>query len=138
MDIGTKRAQNIFKQFRKKKSTKSWHHLAFSLAWTLLTVVIGFMLYLLSGEPYLVIENQHIWQNWVNTLHRWGVEEIVATLLEATGPLNFIGAQVVYLAQPIITHVLPEDHIHAFADLLENIEETEAFTHLLRHRQTTN
>jgi hypothetical protein len=55
-----------------------------------------------------------------------------ATLLEATGPLNFIGAQVVYLGQPIITHVLPEDHINAFADLLENPEETKAFTHYLR------
>ena len=92
------------------------------------------MLYLVPGEPCLVVKNQHIWQDWADTLHRWGVQEMVATLLEATGPLNIIGAQVVYLGQPFITHVLPEDQINAFADLLENPEETKAFTHFLRQR----
>ena len=98
----------------------------------MLTVVIGFMLYLIPGEPYLVAKNQHIWKDWADTLHRWGVQEVVATLLEVTGPLNFIGAQVVYLGQPIVTQILPEDHIKAFVDLLENPEETKAFTHFLR------
>jgi hypothetical protein len=96
------------------------------------------MLYLPSGEPFLVIKNQHIWQNWANTLHRWGVDEIVATLLEATGPLNFIGAQIVHIAQPFVMHFLPEDQLHAIADLLENTEETVAFTHILRRRQATD
>jgi hypothetical protein len=115
-----------------QKSNSSSHIQATSMAWTLLTVVIGFMLYLLPGEPCLVAKNQHIWKDWADTLHRWGVQDVIATLLEATGPLNFIGAQVVYLGQPIITHILPEDHINAFADLLENPEETKAFTHFLR------
>lgn len=96
------------------------------------------MLYLLPGEPYLVVKNQHIWRDWADTLHRWGVQEVVAILLEATGPLNFVGAQFVYFSQPIITHFLPEDHINAFAYLLENPEETRAFTDLLRNRQLTN
>ncbi len=84
-----------------------------------------------------MVKNRHIWQNWADTLHRWGVQEVVATLLEATEPLNFIGAQVVYISQPVITLLLPEDHVNAFADLLESPEETKAFTQFLRHRQLT-
>lgn len=85
-----------------------------------------------------MVKNRHIWNDWAETLHRWGVQEIVATLLEATEPLNFIGAQFVYLSQPILSHVWPEDHIHAFTDLLENPAEARAFTHFLRHRQSTD
>ena len=76
--------------------------------------------------------NQYIWKNWAETLHRWGAQELVATLLEAVGPLNLIGAQVVYLGQPILNMILPEDHVNAFASLLDNPEETRAFTHFLR------
>lgn len=103
-----------------------------SPAWTLLTLVIGFMLYLSPGEPYLVAGNQHIWKNWADALHRWGMQEVVATLLEAIGPLNFIGAQVIYLGQPILNTLLPEEQIDAFAELLDNPEETRAFTDYLR------
>ena len=85
-----------------------------------------------------MVKNQHIWKDWADTLHRWGVQEVVATLLETTGPLNFVGAQFVYFSQPIINNFLPEDHINAFADLLENPEETRAFTYLLRNRQLTD
>lgn len=90
------------------------------------------MLYLASGEQYLVAGNQQIWQNWADILHRWGVEEVMATLLEAVGPLNFIGAQIIYVGQPLLNSILPEDHVIAFADLLDNPEETRAFTRFLR------
>jgi len=79
-----------------------------------------------------VVKNQHIWQNWANILHRWGMQEMVATLLEATSPLNFIGAQVVYLGQPFLKTILPEEHLTAFADLLENPEESKEFSVFLR------
>jgi hypothetical protein len=100
----------------------------------------GYRIYaiLTPGEPYLVVKNRHIWQKWADALHRWGVKDVVATLLEATEPLNFIGAQVVYLSQPIITQILPEDHINAFADLLEDPDRTKAFTRFLRQGQVTD
>jgi hypothetical protein len=63
------------------------------------------------------------------------MQEVVATLLEATEPLNFIGAQAVYLGQPILNAILPEDHVNAFADLLDSPEETKAFAHFLRQQQ---
>ena len=80
-------------------------------------------------------ENRHIWQNWVDVLHKWGMQEVAATLLEATGPLNFVGAQAVYLSQPLLKTILPEDQINAFADLLDNPEETKAFTKFIREQK---
>ncbi len=76
--------------------------------------------------------NPYIWKSWADTLHRWGAQEVVATLLEAIGPLNLVGAQIVYLGQPVLSLLLPEEHVNAFASLLENPQETRAFTHLLR------
>ena len=79
--------------------------------------------------------DQHIWQNWANALQHWGAEEIVATLLETTGPLNLLGAQVVYLGQPFLEQILPEGHTKALASILENPEETEQFTRYLRQNR---
>ena len=78
--------------------------------------------------------NRHIWQKWAENLHRWGVQDLVATLLEVTGPLNLLGAQVVYLGQPLFNQVLPAGHLDALAGVLEDPEETQAFTSLLRQQ----
>ena len=47
--------------------------------------------------------NHHIWRVWANQLHMWGVNDLVATLLEALGPLTILGAQLVYIGQPLLT-----------------------------------
>jgi len=78
--------------------------------------------------------NQHIWRNWIAVLDRWGFQEIAATLLEATGPLNFVGAQVVYLGQPVLNLFFPDEQISAFADLLNNPAEIKTFIDSLRKR----
>ena len=57
---------------------------------------------------------------------------MVAAFLEAIGPLNLLGAQIIYVGQPLLDLVLPESHLNALADLLENPEETRAFTKFLR------
>lgn len=82
--------------------------------------------------------NPHIWKHWADTIHRWGVQDVVATLLEALGPLNLVGAQVVYLGQPFLNLLLPEEQVNAFASLLDDPEETRAFTHLLRDGMLTD
>lgn len=79
-----------------------------------------------------MVDNQHIWQKWIDTLHKWGIDEAVATLLEATGPLNAISAQTVYLGQPFLNVFLPENYVDAFADLLDNPMRTRAFIEMLR------
>lgn len=78
--------------------------------------------------------NRYIWQNWVHVLHAWGIHELTAALLEATGPINFIGAQAVYLSQPVLNIFLSEEKIDAFADLLGNPVDTKTFVESLRKR----
>lgn len=81
---------------------------------------------------YHVNQNRHIWQIWAGILHRWGVQDLVAVLLEAIGPLNLIGAQAVYIGQPFLNSIVPEGHLEALADVLEDPEKTQAFTSFLR------
>ena len=77
-------------------------------------------------------KNQHIWQIWAGFLHRWGVQDIAAVILKATGPLSLIGAQVVYVGQPLLNWVMPEGHLEALANMLEDPKETQAFTTFLQ------
>ena len=73
-----------------------------------------------------------IWQTWINTLNRWGLKNLAATILEALGPLNLFGAQLIYLGQPVLSPFLPEDHLAALANLLENPQATQTFVSVLR------
>ena len=82
-----------------------------------------------------MVQNQHIWTDWQKVLHRWGMEDMVATILEAVSPLNFLGAQAIYLSQPILNTLVPKDHVGALASLLENPEETKAFTTFLKQNK---
>ena len=77
-------------------------------------------------------QTPHIWHTWEETLNRWGLKGFIATFLEALGPLNVLGAQLVYVGQPFLTPFLPEGHLDALADLLENPQKTQAFVSVLR------
>lgn len=79
-----------------------------------------------------MIANHYIWQVWANTLHRWGLEELVATLLEASGSLAWLGAQVVYLGQPLLDDLLPEGHLDALVGLLEDRQQAIEFVTFLK------
>lgn len=76
--------------------------------------------------------DQQLWRVWINALSRWGVRDWVASFLEAAGPLAILGAQMVYVVQPILNLALPENHVHAAARLLEEPVRTRAFVELLR------
>ena len=80
--------------------------------------------------------HRQIWQVWADTLYRWGIKDIVATFLEATGPLNLLGAQVVYLGQPFLNQVLPEGHLDILAQVLEDPQATQAFVRFLKQPET--
>jgi hypothetical protein len=79
------------------------------------------------------VENHsQIWKTWAATLNHWGLKSLAATILEALGPLNLLGAQVVYLGQPFLNTFLSNNHLNAFANLLEDPEATQAFISTLR------
>jgi len=79
-----------------------------------------------------VNNNRQIWQVWHETLQQWGLDDLTALILDALGPLNLLGAQVVYLSQPFLGKVLPEGHWDALANVLENPTQTKAFCNFLR------
>jgi hypothetical protein len=77
-------------------------------------------------------KNHHIWRIWVRTLHRWGVEDLVAAFLEAAGPLNIIGAQAIYIGQPILNGLVPDGHLTFLANMLEDDNQRDAFVGYIR------
>jgi hypothetical protein len=76
--------------------------------------------------------DRHIWRVWVAAIHRWGLQDWIASILEAFGPLTILGAQMVYLGQPLFNRVLPEGHYEAVARLLEDPFSTRVFVAMLR------
>ncbi len=76
--------------------------------------------------------NRHIWRYWARNLQRWGVTQGVATLLEAFGPLTVIGAQLIYVSQPLLGRSLPGEQLDGLARLLEDSDTTHAFIDYLR------
>jgi hypothetical protein len=77
-------------------------------------------------------DEQHIWRVWAEFLQRWGVEDWVAALLEAAGPLSILGAQFVYLSQPLLNQAMPGNHLAVLARLLEEPARTQVFVEYLR------
>jgi len=73
------------------------------------------------------------WPEWTESLRRRGLDGFAAWLLEAGGPINVIGAQLLYMGQPFI---VPQENadIRALANLLEEEDEARAFAALLRRR----
>ncbi len=57
---------------------------------------------------------------WRQRLQAWGLEGIVAALLEAAEPLSMLGAQVLYVAQPALGIFLPARQVGRWARLLED------------------
>jgi hypothetical protein len=81
-----------------------------------------------------VLKNQvdPIWQVWADRLKGWGMGEFAASVLEASGPINLVGAQLVYISQPVLDGLFPTEHLNALASLLEEPAQTEAFVRTLR------
>jgi hypothetical protein len=73
------------------------------------------------------------WPEWIKSLRRRGLDGFAAWLLEAGGPINVVGAQLLYISQPFIAFQANAD-IRALANLLEEEDEARAFTALL-HRK---
>lgn len=77
-------------------------------------------------------ENQPLWARWSRILHRWGVSDGVASILEGAGSLSLLAAQVVYLSQPLLTGFVSGHSLKALAQLLEDPAKKQAFVILLR------
>jgi len=81
-------------------------------------------------------EDQQIWRSWARFLQHWGLEQSVASILEVSGPLSVLGAQMVYLCSPLLKYTLPVTQLEALARMLEDTDHTQAFVSCLREAHT--
>jgi hypothetical protein len=74
-----------------------------------------------------------IWTQWADSLKKWGMEGFAAWVLEAGAPLGLLGAQLIYVGQPLLSPFLPFEQTDALAGLLEDRAEARAFINFLKN-----
>ena len=77
-------------------------------------------------------EYSQVMQRWAARLQHWRIHQIAAALLEAGGPLKIIGAQLVFISQPLFSGLMSGDRLDLLAGILEEPEKTNAFVNFLR------
>ena len=75
-------------------------------------------------------------QSWASRLQQWRMHQIAAALLEAGGPLKLIGAQLVFISQPLFSGLMGGEQLKALTGLLEEPEKTKTFIQFLREDET--
>jgi len=76
-------------------------------------------------------------EKWIKSLYKLRLQNLTATFLEALGPMSLLGAQLVYLSQPVLSSFIPQEHSEDFANILEDPSETELFIEALRNYEPT-
>ena len=76
----------------------------------------------------LFMQSRADWSHWAETLRRFKLDGLASWFLEAGAPLTVLGAQALYISQPF----LGGREWHAFARMLEEDQEAQAFAHYLR------
>jgi hypothetical protein len=71
------------------------------------------------------------WQKWAEKIERWGLTDLAATLLESSGPISTMIAQLVYVSSPFLPGSQSESW-DKLARLFENPTESRSFAHFLR------
>ena len=76
-------------------------------------------------------------KKWIESLYKLRLQNLTATFLEALGPMNLLGAQLVYLSQPVLSPFIPKDQSQDLANILEDPSETTLFIEALRNYEPT-
>jgi len=71
--------------------------------------------------------SREYWHRWAETLRRYQLHELTASLLEAGSPLALLGAQALYFGGALIRN----DQLTALALTLEEEDEVRAFASFL-------
>ena len=71
--------------------------------------------------------SREFWHRWAESLRKYQLQNIVASLLEGTSPLALLGAQAIYFSGAFIRN----DQLSALATLLEDEKEAQAFASFL-------
>jgi len=73
------------------------------------------------------------WSKWAKHLRRYKMDGLVSWLLDAGSPLSLLGAQVLYICQPLFGGKL----FGLVANVLEDEESTRSFADYLRREELT-
>jgi hypothetical protein len=82
------------------------------------------------------MEHEFIWKNWATRLKQWRLGDFAAWLLEAAGPVHLVGAQMLYLGQPLFEMFTQKGQFESITELLEKPEQAQAFVDLLREEHS--
>ncbi|HAY85769.1 MAG TPA: hypothetical protein DCY42_12865 [Chloroflexi bacterium] len=77
-------------------------------------------------------DQQKIMQGWASRLQQWRMHQLAAALLEASGPLKLVGAQLVYLGQPVLGGFVANEQLNTLAEMLEEPSRAKTFIRYLR------
>lgn len=83
------------------------------------------------------MKNQKNREKWIDSLYKLRLQDLTVTFLEALGPMNLLGAQLVYLSQPVLSPFFPKDQSQDLAKILEDPSETALFIEALRNYEPT-
>jgi hypothetical protein len=89
------------------------------------------MFYMDSKLCYTFHMQRTYWSEWADFLRKWGMEGPAAWLLEAGAPLAPVGAQLLYVGQPLFGGP-SRGALGALAGMLEDDHEAEGFVAFLR------
>jgi hypothetical protein len=81
------------------------------------------------------MEIQENREKWIQALYKLRLQTFTAAFLEALGPVNLLGAQLVYLSQPILSPFISREESQDIARILEDPSETRNFVKALRNYQ---
>ncbi len=76
----------------------------------------------------LFMQSRTDWSHWAESLRRLKLDGFASWVLEAGTPMTILGAQALYISQPF----LGGKQWNAFAHMLEEEEEVQAFARYLR------
>ncbi len=77
-------------------------------------------------------EYAEVMQSWAARLQHWRLNHLAAALLEAGGPLKLIGAQLVFISQPLFSGLLSSGRLDLLAGILEEPAQSDTFIRFLR------
>lgn len=83
-------------------------------------------------NPDMMDSDRQLWWAWSVKLKQFGIAGWLAEFLEAAGPLNILGAQLLYIGQPLLSQFWSWNSLEKAAHLLENPVERLVFTRFLR------
>jgi len=72
------------------------------------------------------------WRRWARKLQQRGLAKLVTALLETGSAFSTLAAQALYISQPLLEPWAQKQEVAKFTELLENPDQTAAFSRLLK------